>query len=111
MGEKKKPGAKRFKFIFFVLVSIFGCLYFASITGYYNKKISTDTVLTSEAIKAFEEDVLNGKPVDIKDYIKAPQKDYQNLYSRIGNKFSKTVSLVLNDGVGYIIEILKSLFS
>ena len=48
---------------------------------------------------------------DIKDYIKAPQKDYQNLYSRIGNKFSKTVSLVLNDGVGYIIEILKSLFS
>ena len=32
-------------------------------------------------------------------------------HRRIGNKFSKTVSLVLNDGVGYIIEILKSLFS
>lgn len=111
MEPKPSKAKKRFKFIFTTLVIIFCLLYFASSTGYYEKKISSKTALTKDAIKAFEEDVANGKNVDIKDYIEVHDDDYKSLSSKIGYTISNSIDTILNDGVGYIIKLLKALFS
>lgn len=111
MEEKKKvKGAKEFKAIFFLLVFIFAFLYFADVTGYYDKNISKSSVLTKEAILEFEKDVADGKAVDIKDYVKGNTKDYTNTYSDLGYKVSSTIDAILNDGVGYLVKILEALF-
>ena len=108
--EKVKKYNK-FKYIFYILITIFICLYFAGVSGYYDKKITTKTMLTKEAIKLFEEDIKSGKAVDIKDYIKETNKDYQNKYSNLGYIFSNTISKIINEGVGSVVKLLKSLFS
>ena len=107
MESKPSKAKKRFKFIFTLLIIIFGLLYFASSTGYYEKK----TALTKDAIKAFEEDVASGKNVDIKDYIEVHDDDYKSLSSKIGYTISNSIDTILNDGVGYLIKLLKALFS
>lgn len=109
--EPKKNENKRFKFLFYVLVIIFGCLYFAGKTGYYENKLSASSKLTKEAILQFEADVAAGKPVDIKDYINNDEKDYKNKYSNLGYTISNAIDVALNDGVGYIVKILEALFS
>ena len=109
--EPKKKGNKRIKFIFYVLVIIFGCLYFAGKTGYYETKLSNRTALTKEAIMEFEKDVSEGKAVDIKDYINNNPVDYKNTYSNLGMTLSETINTILNDGVGYFVKLLQLLFS
>ena len=109
--ETKKKGSKRFKFIFYVIVIIFGLLYFTGKTGYYENRLSKKGQLTKEAILEFEADVAAGKPVDIKDYIDVDNKDYQNKYSSLGYTISNTIDTALNDGVEYIVKILEALFS
>ena len=109
--EPKKKNNKTFKFIFYVLIIIFSLLYFTGKTGYYENKLSKSSELTREAILKFEADVAEGKPVDIKDYIEVNTKNYQNKYSSLGYTISNTIDLTLNDGVGYLVKILKALFS
>lgn len=111
MEDKKPKIPKVLKFIFFTLVFAFICLYFAGMTGYYTKIVSRNTYLTSEAIIAFEKDVSEGKRVDIKDYIKTPKKDYRNFCAEVGFKISDGIDKLLNDGVVWVLKILKSLFS
>lgn len=111
MMETKKKGNKKFKIIFYLLVIIFGLLYFTGKTGYYENRLSKSSQLTKEAILEFEADVAAGKPVDIKDYIDVNTNDYQNKYSSLGYMISNTIDTALNDGVGYIVKILEALFS
>ncbi len=107
----KKKSNNKFKFLFYILIIIFGLLYFTGKTGYYENRLSKSSALTKEAILEFEADVASGKPVDIKDYIDVNNKDYENKYSSLGYAISDTIDTVLNDGVGYIIKILEALFS
>jgi len=111
MEDAKKKKFSKFKFIFYVLIIIFGCLYFAGQTGYYESKLSNSSRLTKEAIMEFEKDVAEGKPVDIKDYIEKDNNDYKNTYSNLGYKISNAIDVTLNDGVGFIVKLLKALFS
>lgn len=111
MEEKKSKGYQRFKFIMAVLLIIFGMLYFAGKTGYYEKNISQNTALTKDAILAFEKDVASGKAVDIKNYINEDNKDYKNMYSKLGYNISKTIDIILNDGTSWLVNLLRSLFS
>lgn len=108
----EEPVKKNYKFriILYVLISVFGILYFASFTGYYENRISNQTRLTKEAIAQFENDISEGKPVDIKDYLEE-KKDYQNIYSNLGYTISNAIDVALNDGVSYLFKILKALFS
>ena len=111
MEDKKPKIPKVLRFIFYALVFSFICLYFAGKTGYYTKVISRNTYLTNEAIIAFEKDVSEGKRVDIKDYINTPKKDYRNFCSEVGFRISDGIDKLLNDGVVWLLKILKSLFS
>ena len=111
MEKKPKQKYLKLKVIFYFLVSLFSCLYFASQTGYYEKNISKQTLLTKEALICFEKDIQEGKNVDIKDYLPKVKEDYQNKASSLGNFLSNSIDTFLNDGVSYIFKFLKTLFT
>jgi len=106
---KKKPS--KFKYIFYFLLILFISVYVSGKTGYYETNIKKNTILTNEAILKFEKDIADGKAVDIKDYINSEVPDYRNIYSKTGDKISKTVDMVLNEGVGKVGRFLKALFT
>ena len=106
----KKPN-NRFKIIFYIILLTFCMVYFSGKTGYYETNLQKNTLLTSDAIKDFEKDIADGKAVDIKDYINAEVPDYRNIYSKTGDKISKTVDMILNEGVGKVSRFLKALFT
>ena len=66
---KKNNKNKIFKFIFIVFFMSFLVIYFSELTGYYEYQNYKKATLTEEQIKKFEEDVKNGKEVDINKYL------------------------------------------
>ena len=58
-----------FKGIFLILLFTFTTLYIASYNGYYEYSNNKKVTLTNEKIKEFEEDVKNGKKIDLENYI------------------------------------------
>ncbi len=105
---KKK---NKFIYLLYLLIFIFGLLYFSGQTGYYENKLSSDSKLTKEAIQEFEKDISEGKPVDIKDYLEYDHKNYENKYSSLGYTISDTISSILNEGVNFIVKVMETLFS
>ena len=57
-----------FKRILIILILLFISLYISSVSGYYEAKISDKVALTGKEIKQFEQDVMNGKEVDLNNY-------------------------------------------
>lgn len=106
MEEKKKKNNVILKLLI-VLFIIYISLYIMDNLGYYN--INTkNKVLTEEAIKEFENDVKNGKSIDIKNYV-GDNTNYKNFYSNLGYNLSVGVDNVLNKGLKKIGDILKKL--
>ena len=64
--KKKTNLFKKFLTISFI---IFMGLYISSISGFYEAKLSNKVALTDEAIKEFENDVIEGKTIDVNTYI------------------------------------------
>ena len=89
--------------IFIFLLVIFFGLYFSSKTGYYETEEKNKTILTLEQIKAFETDVQNGAEIDLKEYLKTFEKDYDNTISssslHLSNWIGKTIKDVLNNAI------------
>ena len=81
---KIKP-KKIFNCIIFSLFILFVSLYIAASNGYYEYQNKEKTELTKEKIKEFEEDIKNGKRVDIKNYLTYDNKTYDNKITKIGN--------------------------
>ena len=50
-----------FKFILLCFIICFLVILFAGKTGYYEKKLRDNSILTEEQIKKFEEDIKNGR--------------------------------------------------
>lgn len=111
MEDKKIKINKKFKIIFYIILLVFTSLYVTSKTGYYEKNISKKTIITKEAIKEFEKDISEGKDVKLKDYINKEPKIYNNKYSNLGLKITKSVDIIFNDGSRYVLKIIKSLFT
>ncbi len=109
MKEKKKH---RF-WIFLLILSliIYGGLYIANISGYYETSISKKTILTNENIKKFEQDIKSGKEVNINDYYEKNKKDYNNAVSKAGIKFSNGVEKFMTKGLSATLKLLGKLFS
>lgn len=109
--ENKSNKYRKFKFLLYGLVLLFCLLYFASMTGYYEKKTYNDTLLTREALKRFEDDVNKGKEVDLQDYVSVNVHNYNNKYSRFGYDVSNIIDKIFNDGISWFLKLIKTLFS
>ena len=105
--KKKKNWFLRLLTILFI---IFIRLYIASISGYYEASLGNKVALTDEAIKRFEQDVIEGKTVDVEDYILEERVDYSNTFTDAGDKLTESVQKVLTEGIGGIWDAIKVLF-
>lgn len=85
-----------FKFIFFFLLIAYISLYFGSLSGYYEYKNYQKMTLTEEQIKRFEEDVKEGKEIDVEDYIVEEQPVHNNKIANTGKKLSYGISNALS---------------
>lgn len=106
MKKKKNWFLKLLSILFVVFLG----LYIASISGYYESQVSNKVALTNKAIEQFEQDVLDGKNVDINTYINEETKDYSNKFTDMGDRFSESIQTVLTDGIGGVWDAIKVLF-
>lgn len=106
--KKKKPN------LFFKLLSIlfivFIGLFIACKSGYYESKVNRNVTLTNDAIKQFEQDILEGKEVDLNSYMNVEVKDYSNTFTKTGEKLSETLGNLFSDGFASAWDIIKVLF-
>ena len=68
-------------------------------TGYYEYKLQRKTVLTKEQMEKFEQDVNDGKDVDLQDYLVETEKNYTNNLTDTTIKVSSTVNSYIKKGV------------
>ena len=103
---KKKKGIY---LIFMLIIVIFICSYAVSQSGYYEYNLQSKKNLTEKEIKQFENDVKEGKDVDITDYMKDKTIDYSNTLTRTTVKVSTTINKYLKKGIESVFKILNSL--
>lgn len=96
---KKNKKSKLYKFIFMMFFLSFLVIYISEITGYYEYRNYQKKTLTEEQIKKFEEDVANGKEVDIDKYLVIDNSNYSNKLSDVTSKLSDSISAVVGKGV------------
>lgn len=85
-------------FTFFVVLLL------AQSQGYYKTRSQKAKILTDEQIVKFEQDIKDGKKIDVKKYILYEDKDYSNDVSdkiyrfslTIEGIFDKTIRLIFN---------------
>ena len=91
-------------FIYFLIILV------SSQTGYYEYNNNLKATYTEEKIKEFEKDVMEGKNVNIKDYITNDKKDYTNKITDVGAKMSniviKSVNLALKESYKIIEKLV-----
>ena len=98
-----------FRFVMTSLFIIFITLYISQATGYYEYQQHKKKVLTEEKIKQFEEDVKEGKVINVKNYLDDSAKTYHNGISKLGLRFSKTVSASAKKGLNKVFKFLEVL--
>lgn len=81
-----------FKIVFCILLLVYLSLYFAGISGYYEYRNYKKMVLTEEQINRFEEDVKEGKEINVEDYIVEENNNHNNKIANAGKKLSFTIS-------------------
>ena len=99
-----------FKRIISFLFIIFMILYFQAETG-ENKTLRNKTIITQKNIEKFEEDIKNGKNIDIKNYTEENDIDTSNFISDTGyiisEKTSKFVGKYLVDFFKFVGKLIK----
>lgn len=91
---------KTIKYVLIVLISIFLALYFFGNNIYQNWTVEKKN-LTEEQIMKFEQDVKDGKEIDINDYV-IKEKSYDNAITNINQKISN----LIEDGFKKIFKYL-----
>lgn len=104
MKRKKSPFFKILGLLFLIFISLTICLE----SGYYDAKISRKTEMTNESIKQFEEDIKNGKPIDINSYTFSEQKDYSNNTTDAAIFIGNKVENFMATGITEIFDIIKN---
>lgn len=106
---KRKMFSKMFRFCFVFFLLLFLALYFSQATGYYDFTSYKKVVLTNEQIKKFEEDVANGKNLNIENYLVNTNKNYQNKTSQLGLKISEGIGKYAKKGIDVTFKVLNKL--
>ena len=101
MGKKKIT-----KLIFFIFFIAFIISYIIEETGYYEYNLQNKTVMTSESINKFEQDIKKGKDVTLEDYLVSSKKDYTSTLTRGTNKVSTKVNNILKKGIEGVLKII-----
>ena len=107
---EKKPSRHFFR-ILAILFLVFIALYIAMESGYYEAKLGEKTTLTNDKIEQFEQDIKDGKPVDVDDYLDEPMEDYSNKISKASVGLTSGTEKFLTSGISRIFEFIGVLFS
>ncbi|MBE6152502.1 MAG: hypothetical protein E7165_04245 [Firmicutes bacterium] len=102
--SKTKIRNKFFRWSLFLLFVAFVTLYLSQATGYYEYEQSRKTAFTEEQIKQFEQDVKDGKEIDINNYLENTNKDYQNNISKVTLNVSEAISKYMKYGIEKMFE-------
>lgn len=108
--KKNKFLTKLFKCLFFTLFVIYVAIYISGTTGYYDYSNHKKTVLTNEKIKQFENDVKEGKELNLENYLEYTHKNYSNKTSNMGSNVSRKISDASNVAIDYIFKALNKMF-
>jgi hypothetical protein len=100
---------KMIKLLGVVLVVGFLIMFFSSSSGYYEYELNKKSNLTQEAILKFEQDVKDGKEIDINDYLIDEAKDYSNSFSNIGLNISDKIGTIFSKGVKFIFNSIDNM--
>ncbi len=104
--DKKKLAKKILSKCFVFLFLAFTVLYLSEGAGYFEYEQHRNMVLTNDKIKEFEEDVKNGKNIDIENYVETKAKDYANSVSNFGLDLSDFVNDVVTEGLNSFFKFL-----
>jgi len=108
---KKKDKPNWFLRTIILLFILYLSLSIAMETGYYEAKLNEKTILTEESIQKFEQDVREGKNVDINDYVVEKNRDFSNSATKAGVFISNIIQNFMSDGLNSMVNVLKKLFT
>lgn len=96
---KKNKKNKLFRFIFFIFFMGFIVVYFSELTGYYEYQNHKKKTFTEGQIIKFENDVKNGKKINLNEYLTVNNQTYNNNLSNVTSKLSDGISKVVKKAV------------
>lgn len=105
----RKMLGKIFRYILMTCFITFMALYLSNLSGYTEYQNRKQVELTGKQIKKFENDVASGKKIDMEDYLKTTNRDYQNALSRVGLKISKVAGNGIKEVVSSSFKFLSKL--
>ena len=106
LKEKQKLGNTIFKRFWFMMFLIFLTLYVSQASGYYEYEIRKKATFTEEQIKKFEQDIKDGKEIDVEQYISHTNKNYQNKLSSSVLLISEMISKYTKLGIEKVFSII-----
>lgn len=92
------------KTIVITLILLFLGLYLTQSSSYNEFEQRRKTALTNEQIKRFEQDVKDGKQIDVEKYLKENEKDYSNKVSDFTLATSKKIEQAFHSGLEYFFK-------
>ena len=95
--------------ILFIIFLVFVIFYVSDVTGYYEKSVRKQAVMTEEARAQFEKDVASNKAVDIKDYL-PNEVDYSNFFTKSANKTEMALGNFFEKDLSSFWKFLRALF-
>lgn len=93
-----------------LLIVLFLGLYISGMTGYYKYSETEKSVLTEEAMERFEEDIKQGKKIDVSNYLEET-KNYNNVFSSLGLKTSALIEKGFNKAMTSLFKQLSKVIS
>lgn len=107
MSEKTEQILNKiFKKIFLFLLISFTALYISDAAGYSEFKQHNKKVMTEQQIKKFENDVKNGKNLNLNDYLVEDTKNYESKISKIGDSMSHEIEKYVVGGLNNTFKFL-----
>lgn len=94
--------------IIVIIVLVFLGMMLANGFGYYESTLNKKTVFTNEKIKEFEEDIKEGKEVDLSSYIEINSPDYDNSVSEFSLSVSRIIEKTFSKGMNFIFRKISS---
>ncbi|MBP3920060.1 MAG: hypothetical protein J6D28_00675 [Bacilli bacterium] len=103
---KNKKLNKVFKVVFYVCFLMFLTFYVAQNSGYYEYSARKKMTFTKEQIKRYEQDIKDGRAVDITSYLDNTDKNFQNKISSATLNISENISKYTRKGINFIFSYI-----